>query len=71
MKGSDDRNSSEYQQISQELQNSKEEVADLMRALEDLAVSYEQKAEALGGSVFDLCLVYFWFFHFHEKSLFA
>ncbi len=46
---SDDRYSSEFQQLSQELQNSKEEVSDLMRALEDLAVSYEQKAEALGG----------------------
>lgn len=45
---SDDRYSSEFQQLSQELQNSKEEVSDLMRALEDLAVSYEQKAEALG-----------------------
>lgn len=64
---SDDRYSSEFQQLSQELQNSKEEVSDLMRALEDLAVSYEQKAEALGGmNVFFYLLLLF-----YEKSLFA
>lgn len=47
MRGSDDRYTSEFQQLSQELTNSKEEVSDLMRALEDLALSYEQKAGAL------------------------
>jgi len=56
---SDDRYSSEFQQLSQELQNSKEEVSDLMRALEDLAVSYEQKAEALGGIYVFLSLILF------------
>ena len=64
---SDDRYSSEFQQLSQELQNSKEEVSDLMRALEDLAVSYEQKAEALGGMDVFLSFTSF----FYEKSLFA
>ena len=60
---SDDRYSSEFQQLSQELQNSKEEVSDLMRALEDLAVSYEQKAEALGGMH-----VFIFYFIFMKKA---
>ena len=49
MRGADEKYSGEFQQLSQELDESKEEVAELMRALEDLALNYDQKADALQG----------------------
>ena len=49
MRGADEKYSGEFQQLSQELEESKEEVSELMRALEDLALNYDQKADALQG----------------------
>ena len=49
MRGADEKYSGEFHQLSQELDESKEEVSELMRALEDLALNYDQKAEALQG----------------------
>ena len=51
MRGADEKYSGEFHQLSQELDESKEEVSELMRALEDLALNYDQKAEALQGRV--------------------
>ena len=49
MRGDGDKQSGEFQTLHQELQESKEEVSELMRALEDLALNYDQKADALQG----------------------
>lgn len=49
MRGADEKYSGEFQTLSQELEESKEEVSELMRALEDLALNYDQKADALQG----------------------
>ena len=51
MRGADEKYSGEFQQTLQELDESKEEVSELMRALEDLALNYDQKADALQGRV--------------------
>lgn len=51
MRGADEKYSGEFHQLSQELDESKEEVSELMRALEDLALNYDQKAEALQGKI--------------------
>merc|ERR1712142_1411250 len=50
MRGDGDKQSGEFQTLHQELQESKEEVSELMRALEDLALNYDQKADALQAS---------------------
>ena len=49
MRGDGDKQSGEFQSLHNELQESKEEVSELMRALEDLALNYDQKADALQG----------------------
>jgi len=50
MRGDGDKQSGEFQTLHSELQESKEEVSELMRALEDLALNYDQKADALQAS---------------------
>ena len=50
MRGDGDKQSGEFQSLHNELQESKEEVSELMRALEDLALNYDQKADALQGT---------------------
>ena len=51
MRGDGDKQSGEFQTLHSELQESKEEVSELMRALEDLALNYDQKADALQGKI--------------------
>ena len=51
MRGDGDKQSGEFQSLHNELQESKEEVSELMRALEDLALNYDQKADALQGKI--------------------
>ena len=50
MRGADEKSNGHFHQLSQELNESKEEVSELMRALEDLALNYDQKADALQGN---------------------
>merc|ERR1711953_1182423 len=50
MRGDGDKQSGEFQTLHSELQESKEEVSELMRALEDLALNCDQKADALQAS---------------------